>query len=197
MLFYEFTRWWTYRRIEDATMRHYVWTVPLCITLLSFAMYYVLPIRPQISGDGGLLDKASQALTLLPGFFITALAAVATFNRPEMDETMPSPAPRIKIAHRGNRVEIELTRRLFLSYLFSYLSILSFFLFAIVSSAPYILENLTFLINLINNPYITEWASVILKNVSMAILVYFFTSLVVTMLHGIYFLCERIHMPNT
>lgn len=176
-------------------MRHYVWTIPVFLTLLSFGAYYGLPVRPQIEGAGGLLERAAQALTLLPGFFITALAAVATFNRPEMDETMPEPAPTVEVAHRGKRIKIDMTRRLFLSYLFSYLSILSFVLLISASAAPYVNSNLMKILPLLGG--FGRDFEFIFSNVLMAVFVYFCASLLVTMLHGIYFLCERIHMPNT
>ncbi|TAX38536.1 hypothetical protein [Rhizobium leguminosarum] len=197
MLAYEFTRWWAYRRIDDEKMRQYVWTVPLSLTAICFVIYYALPVRPGIIGSGGLFDKASLAFTLLPGFFISALAAVATFNRTEMDETMPAPAPKVEIRHRGKTIEIELTRRMFLSYLFSYLSMMSFCLFFAVNVFGIIRQNVEHWLLLL--PWV-EWRNSVMflvDNAAMLVFVYFCASVIVTMLHGIYFLCERIHMPNS
>lgn len=197
MLGYEFTRWWAYRRIRDAKMVHYVWTIPLSITVLGFIFYYLLPVKPLIVGNGSLLDRMSLAFTILPGFFISALAAVATFNRVEMDETMPEPAPTALVHHRGNLVEIELTRRMFLSYLFSYLSMMSLLLFVACNSIEFLQVNIDHFVGGISDEFWRDTASVLYKNAGVAVVLYFSASTFVTMLHGVYFLCERIHMPNS
>lgn len=178
-------------------MRHYVWTAPLVITGAAVLGYFLLPIKPPLAGEGGLLARAAQVLALVPGFFITALAAVATFNRPEMDETMPDPAPTSRISHRGKMVEIELTRRMFLSYLFSYLSVLAVLLFAASAVAPLLYPNLA-LVSQIQAPWLDGEVVVDgAKFLFVASFVYFISSLFITTLHGVYFLCERILMPTT
>ncbi|WP_313590443.1 hypothetical protein [Agrobacterium cavarae] len=197
MLGYEFTRWWTYRRIRDTKMVHYVWTVPLSLTTLSFLIYYILPVRPSITGVGGLLDRLSLAFTILPGFFISALAAVATFTRAEMDETMPDPAPTVLVHHQGRLVPIELTRRSFLSYLFSYLSIMSMFLFFMCGSVEFLDRNFDSVLGSVANETLRTGVNIIVKNIFIFFVLYLCSSVFVTMLHGIYFLCERIHMPNS
>jgi hypothetical protein len=197
MLGYEFTRWWAYRRINDAKMVHYVWTVPLCLTAIGFILYYLLPVKPMIIGNNSLFDKMSLAFTILPGFFISALAAVATFNRSEMDETMPAPAPTALVHHRGNLVEIELTRRIFLSYLFSYLSIISLLLFVACNSMQFLQVNIDYFVGCIPDLLWRSIVDIVYKNTGVAVLLYFSASIFVTMLQGIYFLCERIHMPNS
>ncbi|MGZ2381191.1 hypothetical protein ACVIDN_002554 [Rhizobium brockwellii] len=197
MLAYEFSRWWAYRRISHSMMWRYIWGAPLVLTGVILCVYVVLPVKPRLGGDTGLLKSLSQILALLPGFFISALAAVATFNRPEMDETMPAPAPKVKIAHRGILIDIELTRRMFLSYLFSYLSILSVALFIVVVVSPYLDPSLRHVLSW-GDWYITgDQTYFFLKYSFICVISYFFSSLLFTTLHGVYFLCERIHMPNT
>ena len=197
MLAYEFSRWWAYRRIRHPMMWRYIWGAPLVLTGVILCVYILLPVKPRLGGDMGLLKSLSQILALLPGFFISALAAVATFNRPEMDETMPAPAPTIKIAHRGALIEIDLTRRMFLSYLFSYLSILSVALFVVVVVSPYLDPSFKHVFSW-SDWYINgDQCYGILKYLFIGVISYFFSSLLSTTLHGVYFLCERIHMPNT
>lgn len=178
-------------------MRHYLWTAPLVITGAAVVAYVLLPIKPRLSGDGGLLASAAQVLALVPGFFITALAAVATFNRPEMDETMPEPAPTSLISHRGQMVTIKLTRRMFLSYLFSYLAVLAVLLFTASAVAPLVYPNLALLTEVQYTYFDGQMAANALKIVFVLGFVYFIASLFVTTLHGVYFLCERILMPTT
>ncbi|WP_457587231.1 hypothetical protein [Ensifer canadensis] len=197
MLTYEFSRWWAYRRIRHAMMWRYIWGAPLTFTAIALLVYILLPVKPRLGGDGGLLKSLSQILALLPGFFISALAAIATFNRPEMDETMPAPAPTVKIAHRGEMILIDLTRRMFLSYLFSYLSILSVVLFVVVIVVPYADPSLRQLLSWSGGYVSGEMVYSALKYAFITTVAYFFSSLLITTLHGVYFLCERIHMPNT
>lgn len=64
---------------------------------------------------------------ILPGFFIAAIAAVATFNRAEMDFVMPEPAPELKLRTGSDEDYVKLTFRVFTSHLFAYLTTLSFF----------------------------------------------------------------------
>jgi len=197
MLTYEFSRWWAYRRIRHPMMWRYIWGAPLALTAIALFVYVALPVKPRLGGEVGLLKSLSQILALLPGFFISALAAIATFNRPEMDETMPAPTPTVKIAHRGQTIDIDLTRRMFLSYLFSYLSILSVVLFVVVIVVPYADPSLRQIFDWSSDYVSGEAVYSWLKYFFITGVVYFFSSLLFTTLHGVYFLCERIHMPNT
>ena len=65
---------------------------------------------------------------ILPGFFIAALAAVSTFNRPEMDEVMSGQAPELKLRTGEHESYVPLTTRMFTTHLFSYLTSISFLL---------------------------------------------------------------------
>lgn len=197
MLLYELGRWWTYRRIKHPMMLQYVWIVPMTGTLFFMAIYSVLPSKPPLIGQTGLLQSTTQLLALLPGFFISALAAVSTFSRPEMDEVMPDdPPPRVDVRHTGKTIVIDLTRRLFLSYLFSYLTVLSFLLFLVMVLTPQLHPSVVGLIDMELGSLEGVWLYLILKYAFMGITLYFMSSLFCSMLHGIYFLCERIHMPN-
>ncbi len=197
MLTYEFSRWWAYRRISHPMMWRYIWGAPLMLTAIVLLVYVILPVKPRLGGEAGLLRSLSQILALLPGFFISALAAIATFNRPEMDETMPEPAPKVKIAHRGEMLDIDLTRRMFLSYLFSYLSILSVILFVVVIVVPYADPSLRQFFSWTGEYINGTTVYISLKYAFISAVAYFFSSLLISTLHGVYFLCERIHMPNT
>ena len=82
-----------------------------------------------------LIISILSFIQILPGFFIAALAAIATFNRLDLDKIMPHPAPTINIECNGGKEEIDLTRRRYLTLMFSFLSaesilliVLSFFI---------------------------------------------------------------------
>ncbi|MEQ1544054.1 hypothetical protein [Methyloglobulus sp.] len=68
------------------------------------------------------------------------LAAIATFNKPDIDKTMPVPAPKIDILVQGKRAVIELTRRRFLCSMFAFLTAESLILIvlAIFAQSAYI-----------------------------------------------------------
>lgn len=195
MLWYELTRWWTYRRIKHPKMHQYVWTVPLMITGIITAGMVMLPVSPSISGKDGVLDTVVQVAAILPGFFLAALAAVSTFQRPEMDVDMPSPAPEVKLRIGADTIETTVTRRMFLSYLFSYLTIVSLALVAFCTLANFIAPSVIWWISSIGS----NWAGVISCILQVAVfsfVTYWCASILTTTLHGIFFLTERMHQPN-
>jgi hypothetical protein len=195
MLSYELSRWWAYRHIRHPKMHIYVWVMPTIIACGVTAIFFALPLRPSITGKEGLFAGIIQILVLLPGFFIAALAAVATFARPEMDETMPSPAPTI-ILNIGGELEVELTRRMFLSYLFSYLSIASLLLVALCIAAQLVAPSAN---AIIVHKYFGEYHQLIklyAQIVTVFLTFYLCGSIFITTLHGIFFMTERMHQPN-
>ena len=66
-----------------------------------------------------LIISILSFIQILPGFFIAALAAIATFNRLDLDKIMPHPAPTINIERNGGKEEIDLTRRRYLTLMFN------------------------------------------------------------------------------
>jgi hypothetical protein len=76
--------------------------------------------------------EISGLLQILPGFYIASLAAIATFNKGNMDQYMPEPTPTVNVRVRGHSLPIRLTRRRMLSLLFGYLSFLSLLLFLLI-----------------------------------------------------------------
>lgn len=196
MIYYELTRWWAYRRIKHPLMKVYVWTIPLVMTAFVVAIYIISPVKPPLLGSEGILKSVSQILALLPGFFITALAAVATFQRADMDEEMPIPAPIVSIEYLGNDIDIKLTRRLFLSYLFSYLSIISFLLFFVIAISPYFSPLLKYIEYKERIIISTSYGAYVVKIFFIGVISYFLSSIFISMLHGVYFLCEKMHMPE-
>lgn len=133
-------------------------------------------------------------ISLLPGFYIASLAAVATFGGDHMDEVMPDPAPRVFIRTAHTEGPDDLTRRMFLSYLFGYLAITSLLLVA----ACFVFE--------IVAPGVREMVETQLPTASALIdairaitvfgVSFVLGSILVTTLHGTYYLMERIFQPN-
>jgi hypothetical protein len=88
--------------------------------------------RHDALGSLDIVGKISSFLGVLTGFFIAALAAVATFGKAEMDDPMPGDPP-LRLEHRRNAETFfeNLTRRRFLSLLFGYMSFMSLTLYVV------------------------------------------------------------------
>ncbi len=112
-----------------------------------------------------------------------------------LDLEMPDPAPKIAILTRGKLIESKLTRRQFLSYLFSYLVLLSFIVCALL-----------LLVNTLQASIHLASASLEMSNFAFVreLCIYCFVflvslmlgSLLITTLQGVFFLTEKIHQPR-
>jgi hypothetical protein len=91
--------------------------LPIILCAIFSSPLFVEAFRKDALSNFDLLSKTTSLLGTLAGFYVAALAAVATFGRPEMDETMQGP---VTLKHvRGSITYIEeLSRRRFLSFLF-------------------------------------------------------------------------------
>lgn len=149
----------------------------------------MLPTRPSLGGPASILPLLAQCMGSLPGFFIAALAAVATFGRDDMDKTMPEPAPTVEMRFGAQRDIVKLTRRVFLSYLFSYLTVLSllttfFCIFGYMAGTSFAMSG-------VGNSMLAGLTRVIFVFVLYAAL----SSMFIVTLLGVYFLTERMHQP--
>lgn len=93
------------------------------------------PLDLNLSGDRGLLDQSNSLIGILVGFFIAALAAVSTFDRPSMDDPMAGIPPTLKIVEKNVEYNVALTRRVYLSQLFGYLTVVAIIAYAFGSVA--------------------------------------------------------------
>lgn len=194
-LFYELSRGFAYRGISHGEMRTYTTWLPLALTVIALAAYAALPIKPPLVGSNGLAGSLLTLVSTLPGFYFAGLAAVATFGNATMDQEMPAPAPEVEMLVRGQRVPVNLTRRLFLSYLFSYLVIVSFMLcFALLAINTLAPSISLFQVSLAGWTG-AHWPWLIVKGVAGFALTFVFASMVLSTLHGVFFLTEKIHQP--
>jgi hypothetical protein len=135
MLLYQLTRPLAYLVIRDHAKWKVDWILPLTMMVLTTFAYRILPVRPVIFGPKGVLSQMSGLLAILPGFYIASLAAIATFNKENMDLYLPPPTPTVNVKVRGISFPIELTRRRMLSLLFGYLTFISLLIFLIIIGA--------------------------------------------------------------
>ncbi len=194
-LLYELSRGFAYRGISHGEMRTYTTWLPLLLTILAVAFYAVLPVKPVLAGSSGLVGSLLTLVSTLPGFYFAGLAAVATFGSTTMDHEMPAPAPEVEMRVRGQQVPVKLTRRLFLSYLFSYLVILSFGLCLALMAINAFAPSIDVLQAALGRWTGATWPWLFVKGSVGVVLTFAFASMVVSTLHGVFFLTEKIHQP--
>src|SRR5688572_13829726 len=121
MIGYEIFRGLAFRRIKHPLMKWYNTWLPMFFAVLTLAVYRFAPVPPPLLGKDGVFITSLAIFATLPGFYFAGLAAVATFGSPYMDNLMPAPTPSVEVRASGRTTSLELSRRQFLSYLFSYL----------------------------------------------------------------------------
>ncbi|WP_229194413.1 hypothetical protein [Bradyrhizobium acaciae] len=140
-------------------------------------------------GTLDIIGKLSNFLGVLTGFFIAALAAVATFGKQEMDDPMPGEPP-VRLEHTVNTETYfeNLSRRRFLSFLFGYMAFLTLVLYV----AGYIY--------LVTDKY---WLSEVapkgrptIFRIFWCVYVFALANLLSNTLLGLFYLTDRIHRPN-
>jgi hypothetical protein len=138
-----------------------------------------------MSGDRGVLDQLNSLIGILVGFFIAALAAVATFDRPSMDDPMPGIPPKMRIKEKGVSYDVDLSRRIFLSQLFGYLTVASLVVFGLGAFGQLSAESLRS--SLIPTAY--DWG----KAAFVYAYAFGLSNVIVNTLLGVFYLSFRIH----
>ena len=163
---------------------------PAITSLLTILLPQILGISNHMTiyGEYGIIQKISSFSQTISGFYIAALAVVSTFNKPDMDKIMPSPAPRLNITQRGKTLQIELTRRRFLSLMFSFLTAESIML-AIITMFG---DNISHAIrdSTINSLH------VFISGSFLFVVFFIFWQLIYCTFLGLYYLGYRIHHPD-
>ena len=181
---YQLSRCLAFRRIQHPELKWFTLYIPLGAVVFVTGVFFILPVEPRLVGQGSLTRH-----------LIAALAAVATFDRPSLDETMPDPAPTLELRTRGMDEPVALTLRMFLTHLFAYLTALAFFTALFCIAADLVAPSVVAVIPTI--PYTkTEIVTPILKGVYVASLAWLISNIVFTGLFGLYFLAERMHRPH-
>lgn len=196
MLQYQIWRWWAFRNVKHPDLGWIVWWLPLAVAAGATLVLILTPEHAVLSGVDGLLNKVASVLAFLPGFFIAALAAVATFERRGLDLEMPAPSPTLLFKDGRSEEALPLTYRMYVSYLFGHIAVLSIAMIIISFVSNYFIEaisiapkiesaimDIDFYINVRH----------IIKYMFIFIYFYFIASILLIALHGIYFLMERLH----
>lgn len=167
----------------------YDWFAPLTLTLLSVAYFHLcnFPFIDLIKDDG-FIKTTSAFVANLPGFYVAALAAIATFNREQIDYPLigstGTPFIEVKVI-KENGITVNskenLTRRLFLCMLFAFLTALSI---VIVMLNAYV------------SPVISISTNKLAHYVYAVFFIFLTWQLFVTTFFGLYYLGDRIHMNH-
>jgi len=150
---------------------------------------YIKPAPTDIWSGSGLVSKIQSFVQNLPGFYTAALAAVATFGGKGMLRPMAGNPPKMRFLVEGAMTDkLDLNRRLFLTVMFSYLTVLSFLL--TISAAVALTLAPAIKISLI--PALVPWFSA----VAASIYILFFVQLLTVTLWGLYYLGEKMHLND-
>ncbi|MGE6497539.1 hypothetical protein [Cupriavidus metallidurans] len=190
MLFYDLLRPFSYLTVDYGGKWRLDWAIPAALaaasTAIVGALAYCYPVA--VMGDAGLIAKLLSFVQSLPGFYIAALAAIATFNRLDIDRTMPAPPPKIQIRVRGKSIAIDLTRRRYLCVLLAFLTAESLCLIVAaifaIAVAPAMYE--------LVRPEFRFW----IKLGFLGTYLLFFWQLLVVTFIGLFYLGDRIHQPD-
>lgn len=166
------------------------WLYPFLLTILSVGMIIWLNQYGSVSlySESGVINKIQGFIQGLPGFYIAALAAIATFNRIDIDKTMPAPAPTIDIHVQGKVVAVELTRRRFLCSMFAFLTAENIILIVmgIFAESSYLpIKN-----------YVEIQYHQIISFSFICIYFMLFWQMILTSFWGLFYLGDKLHQPD-
>lgn len=118
-----------YLRARNSQKFAWDWIYPVILAVLMTGCLLVLPQPISILGDKGLVYWVNELLQVLIGFYIAALAAIASFGRASLDQVIEGDGVLLSVRRDGAPEDRSLTRRSFLSLMFGYLSLLAIFLY--------------------------------------------------------------------
>lgn len=151
-----------------------------------FSVWY-FSLSLGVFSQQGLVHDITSLLNLLIAFFIAALAAVATFDRSGLDDPMKGePAILSRRNDNNNPVDIVLSHRQFVCYLFGFLTFTSLALLL----GLYTLR--VFKTEILELTLAHSWLMSVGKPLAAAAFFFVLSQITVTMLLGVYFLCDRL-----
>lgn len=146
-------------------------------------------ISVDVWGVAGVVSRLLGFIQNLPGFYIAALAAVATFGGVGMKKPMPGAPPTMNIPHNGVLTRMDLTRGLFLTSMFAYLTALSLLLTLTAVAGLALAESIKSMTPINLYPF--------LKLIATFVYLMFVAQLVCVTFWGLYYLGERMHLSDS
>lgn len=165
----------------------YDFVLPGMIAILSGIAVWYFSLDLGFFTQQGFVPDVMNLLNLLIAFFIAALAALATFDRPGLDEPMKGDPATLKRLNRHNEIsEITLSHRQFVCYLFGFLSFISLIL--LMSLYTIRMLKIEIIDILLLSSWVAEWG----KPIAAAAFFFILSQLTIAMLLGVYFLSDRL-----
>lgn len=187
---YQLFRPFAYLFVRGPTLNFYRFVGPSACVAFACALYACLPIPLDLIGDKSISGYLLPFFSSLPGFFIAALAAVVAFNGGDLDEEIVNLEARVTA--NGDTDWVPISLRVFLCYLFAYLTIVSFLGFFYCLIGTVLAGNI---VSVVTSAIPTHAASAIetLKYVFLAGVTYLAGTITFCTIQGLYFLAERVH----
>ncbi|WP_126911697.1 hypothetical protein [Rhizobium chutanense] len=183
-----------YLRIKHPQKSRFDVWLPLILAGVFFAAIFVSgywSLVYDFSKKQSLLsDRILTLLSALSGFFVAALAAIATFNGKGLDDLMLGDTPTLRHGKYKNEPE-KLTRRRFLSFLFGYLAFLSFVYTIMIVVAPIIGEILVNYWIVFSKNHLIDWCFYLFSGFLIYFYIFIFFHIFVITLLGLHYLSER------
>jgi hypothetical protein len=164
------------------------WLLPGLFSLALTWLVWHFDVQVNLLGEKGLLERLLEFIQTLAGFYIAALAAVASFNSPHLDKLMPSPAPTMEVKHNGVLQPVEATRRRFLSAMFAYLTALSFLFSLLAIAALTLADPLRTLLPTSSLQYLTP--------LGLFVILFAVAQMTAITFWGLFYLGERMLTPD-
>jgi hypothetical protein len=173
-------------KIKSPDLFWFQWIYPIifCITLQ--IIFWLLPSKPHIFGDAGIVNSTNGLLNTLIGFYLAALAAIASFPNNALDLNMKGRTPEIYLNRGGKKILEKLTRRRFLCILFGYCTFVSIFIYFLGVISSFLLPSL------LSIPFFIKW-KYFFKFGWLSIYLFLSSSLLITTLLGLHYLVDRMH----
>lgn len=195
-MFQQISSWLTYARLrrEDGVRIIRSETIISFTIALVFSTFWHQVGMPQSFCKDGLVDGLGSITSVLAGFYVAGLVAIATFFRENssLDDIIEvGPA----ILRRGEEGEEYFTRRQYVCSIFGFLVALSFFLscssVVLRASAPSVaaMLNEVYFVILDNNIDVSR----VLEGVIVCFWVFFFVWQLILTFRGLYYLMDRIY----
>ena len=165
------------------------WIVPALISALIVGAGTFIKQNIDVFGANGLISRMLGFVQSLPGFYIAALAAIATFNNRDMLKLMPGVPPEGTVDYNGFPERVPMTRRRFLSSMFAYLTALSIVLTLLAVGMLTVAE-----------PFKTALPPACYLFIKCAItyvFLLFACQMVTVTFWGLYYLGDKLHTPET
>lgn len=178
----------SYLRIKNNAKRVVDFYIPAMLSVILTTSIALLPFHVPVFGDHGLVTLITNLLQILAGFYIAALAAVATFQSPVLDEPLDGEPAILDVKRRGSNQEIPLTRRSFISYLFGYLSLMSIVIYLFGGLSSIFAHDI---------PVSSSFGMICLRYLFILIFTAMTANLITVTLLGLYYLTDRIHRPSS